>query len=133
MEQSANVVVVNARPSAVVLISTTLVPGENDVPRQELEESIANPNGVVKGYFDDRTGFLSVKKGAKKARPLAQNLGKVSVERARDIIERTDDLSVLRQWSKGEKRPQVNQALTKRLRELEHPVATGEGEGDTAE
>lgn len=130
MGQGETVVVMNKRASGVVLISTMLLPGENDVPRQEIEESIANPNGIVKSWFDEETGFLHVKRGAKKARPMAENLRNVTVERAKDIIGKTESADALRNWARGENRVGVNQALTKRMRELEQ--APNEDEKATA-
>lgn len=136
MSESMNVVVVNRTPRIAVLGigNVQLAPGENDVDRDVLQENLEHKNGVVKSWFDEDTGFLSVKKGAKKAHALADDLSQVNAARAIAIIEKTDNASVLNKWMKKEQRSTVNKAFTKRLAELlaanenpEKPATGGQG------
>lgn len=138
MAEATNVVVLNTRASIVVVGTHSLAPGENDIPREDLEAELKHPNGVVAEWFSEESGFLSVKAGAKKARPLAQSLTKLSVARAKDVIAKTDNAAVLQGYARSEKRSGVNKALTARIRELKAPPESEESEaseeaGDTTE
>jgi|GEM_PF-4001625 len=124
-----NLVVVNMRASAVLLSKPQfkLVPGENNVPASVLKSNRENPNGVVESWFDPDYGFLSVKKGAKKARPLSENLAHLDIARAKDLVERCPNMDALRRWARTEKRSEINRALSKRMAELQNPVAEEQG------
>ena len=120
MSESMNVVVVNSTPRLVALGAgnVQLAPGENDVDRDVLQENLDHPNGIVAGWFDEDSGFLSVKKNAKKARALAADLSQINAARAIQTIEKTDNVDVLKKWMNKEQRSTVNKAFTKRLAEL---------------
>lgn len=131
MSESTTVVVVNSKPRLAVMPAGNLqiMPGENDVDRALLQENMDNPNKVVKGWFDENTGFLSIKRGAKKARPIAEDLSQVNWQRAVEIIEKTDNPDVLMRWAKKEQRASVLKAFSKRFKEIETANTEADAQG----
>ena len=116
-----NVVVLNKRASRVEFSTPdfSLVPGENDVPKSVLDENMRNPNGVVRSWFDEDSGFLEIKKGAKRARALADDLSSVTEKRALEIVKGSENADLLRRWGRKEKRSPVKKAIIDRINALE--------------
>lgn len=115
-----NVVVMNHRASGVYFNSPTfaLIPGENNVPKSVVDKNRDQKNGVVDGWFTMEPPILEIKSGKKKAQPLGNNLSGVAQPRALLLVETTENVGVLAQWRKAEKRPTVKQAITARLQML---------------
>ncbi len=129
VDANQNVVVQNDRASIVEFSTPShkLVPGENDVPKNVIDENLKNKNGVVRSWFDKETGFLRIKRGVKKARHMQYDLSKVSDLRAKEIIENTDSREILVRWSKTESRPELKKAISDRLQKLSEPEESETG------
>lgn len=124
-----NVVILNHQPRALNMSSPdfTLIPGENDVPRDVLTENINNPNGVVKSWFSDLR-YCSILKGAKKAKALAADLSTKTAKEAIALIEKIEHISILKTWAGNENRSTVTKAITKRLGDLANPEEESSGD-----
>lgn len=130
-----NIVIELKRPTRYDLIEgVVLLPGENNVPKAAWDKCKAHH--MVKVYIAE--GHI-VERGPGKARPIADQLGTVSPNKARQWIDATSDVGQLLRWRDQETRSDIRTYLDSRIETVrngaqkQEPVKQSQGGDDEDE